>query len=283
MYTAKTSEYPDESYYYVGKWGDKGIPVVIVQTTMGCNGPNGSYNETKKALSCLPNLKYIFAVGVCGGVKDKVKLGDVVVSKVLQDCSDDKVTDDKVIIRSAGWSLVGKRFYHFLSQAANKPDIMRCGMVMSTNRLVADANFQKKLLVACPEAIAFEMEGHGIARACEESTKKIEYLVVKGVSDLADEDKVDDWQPQAAINAVNALYEVMAKYDAFGKIWLVTCRYITINVVAIDVIYTLILLAFMSINFSEFKYPQKVKIKFVYIFTSICMKMLKLIQAKLNC
>ena len=138
-------------------------------------------------------------------------------SEVLQDYSNDKVIDDKVIIRSPRWTLIGS-FYHFLSQAANKPDIMRCGMVLSANRLVADANFQKKLLVACPEAIAFEMEGHGIARACVECKKKeIEYLVVKGVSDLADEDKVDDWQPQAAVNAANALYEVMAKYDAFGK------------------------------------------------------------------
>ena len=221
MYTVTTTEYPDKSYYYVGKWGDKGIPVVIVQTTMGSNGPHGSYNETRKALSYLPNLKYIFAVGVCGGVKDsKVKLGDVVVSNILQDCSIEKVWDDKVIIRPSSWSLVGDSFYHFLSQAANKPDIMRCGMVLSANKLVADAKVQRKLLAQFPEAIAFEMEGHGIARACKEyKSRETEFLVVKGVSDLADEDKNDDWQPQAAVNAADALYEVMAKYDPFGK-WL---------------------------------------------------------------
>ena len=167
MYTVKTAGY-SESYYYVGKWGDKGTPVVIVQTTMGSDGPNGSYNETRKALSCLPNLKYIFSVGVCGGVMGKVKLGDVVVSKILQNCSNEKVLDDKVIIHSPSWSLVGNSFYHFLSQAANKPDIMKCGMVLSANKLVADANVQGKLLVQFPEAIAFEMEGHGIAQACEE-------------------------------------------------------------------------------------------------------------------
>ena len=217
MYRVKPSEYRLESYYYIGKWGDKGIPVAIVQTAMGSDGPYGSYNETKKALSYLPNLKYIFAVGVCGGVKDKVKLGDVVVSKVLQDCSNKKVTDEKVIIRSPSWPLYGKPFYYFLNQAANKPDIMRCGMVLSANMLIADGKFQKKLLEPCPEAIAFEMKGHGIARACEECAKKeIEFLVVKGVSDLADEDKVDDWQPQAAVNAASALYEVMEKYDLIG-------------------------------------------------------------------
>ena len=71
------------SYYYVGKWGDGKIPVVIIQTQMGSNGPHGSFAETRKALEVLPNLEYIFAIGVCGGIKGKVNLGDVVVSKVL--------------------------------------------------------------------------------------------------------------------------------------------------------------------------------------------------------
>ena len=59
-YTIKSTEDPNENfYYYVGKWGSKKIPVVIVQTEMGSNGTHGSYNETKMALSCFPNLKYI--------------------------------------------------------------------------------------------------------------------------------------------------------------------------------------------------------------------------------
>ena len=222
MYTVTTTEYPDESYYYVGKWGDKGIPVVIIQTTMGSDGLHGSYNETRKALNYLPNLKYIFAVGVCGGAKGKVKLGDVVVSKVLQDCSVEVFKGGNVTTRSHGWSLIANPFYYFLSQTANTPDIMTCGTVLSANKLLKDYNVQKKLLVQFPEAIAFEMEGHGIGRACEETKKReTEFLVVKGVSDLADEDKNDDWQPQAAVNAADALYEVMAKYDAFGKMAIV--------------------------------------------------------------
>ena len=218
MYTVTTTEYPDETYYYVGKWGDKGIPVMIIQTAMGGDGVHGSYNETRKALNYLPNLKYIFAVGVCGGAKGKVKLGDVVVSKVLQDCSVEVYEAGKVTTRSYGWSLTANSFYYFLSQAANTPDIVTCGMVLSANKLLKDYDMQKKLLAQFPEAKAFEMEGHGIGRACEETKKReIEFLVVKGVSDLADEGKNDDWQPQAAVNAADALYEVMAKYHAFGK------------------------------------------------------------------
>ena len=65
--------------------------MVVVQTAMGGNDNHGSYNETRKALNCLPNLRFIFAVGVCGGFIGKVKLGEVVVSKDLKDCSEKKI------------------------------------------------------------------------------------------------------------------------------------------------------------------------------------------------
>jgi len=39
----------------------------------------------------------------------------------------------------------------------------------------------------------------------------VECLVVKGVSDVADKDKTDDWQPQAAMNAAEYLCEMMNK------------------------------------------------------------------------
>ena len=220
-YTIKSTEHSGESfYYYVGKWGVRKIPVVIVQTGMGSNGTHGSYNETKMALSSFPNLKYIFAVGVCGGFVGKVKLGEVVVSTKLEDCSDMKIAD-KVVIRGRSWQFEADPFYHFLSRANNIPDNTKCGKVLSANNLVANTEFQKKLQEACPDAIALEMEGHGIGRACDEynnkdKEKKIQFLVIKGVSDLADKNKNDDWQAQAASNAAKALCKVMTAFD-FGK------------------------------------------------------------------
>ena len=220
-------EYKDDSHnpsrYYVGKWGDEKIPVVIIQTCMGGDGAHGSLAETKKALQVLPNLKYIFAVGVCAGIKGKVKLGDVVVSKVLQDCSNTRREDGgKLVITSPSWPLDEKPFFHFLNQAVNKPKIVKCGMVLSANNLIKDGVVRDQLVKERSQAIAIEMEGHGIARACQEYNterkieRKIEYLVVKGVCDFADKYKSDEWQPQAAKNAVDALYEVMKKFE-FGK------------------------------------------------------------------
>lgn len=217
MYAVKDhSDSEDQiSYYYVGKWSDKEIPVVIIQTNMGSEGIHGCFNETKKALKWLPHLKYIFAVGVCGGIKGKVKLGDVVVSKAIQSYTYIKPTNKMMIIRSERTECADEEFYHFLSRAANTPDGTKFGLVLSANVLVADDEFQLKLLEACPEAKVIEMEGHGIAKACKK--KNIEILVVKGVSDLGDSNKDDTWQPQAAMNAARVLCGTMAASNLFSK------------------------------------------------------------------
>ena len=202
------------SLYFVGKWSNN-IPVVIVQTDMGSGGVHGSQNETIVAFHWLPNLRYIFTVGVCGGIKGKVNLGDVVVSQTIQDYSDTKDENNKLIIRSLSWDCKSGNFYNSISRAANLPVNAICGWVLSANTLLKNDNTQKKLLQACPNAIAFEMEAHGIAEACRD--RGIEVLIVKGVSDFGDGNKNDNWQPQAALNAAKALCEAMGKCDLFGK------------------------------------------------------------------
>ena len=192
----------DGSTYYVGKWGEHGIPVVILQTNAGKDGRHGSFNETKKALEWLPHLKYIFAVGVCGGIKkNKIKLGDVVVSKVIRPYY-------KQCGRSTPWDIAKiDTFHQFLSRAVGNA---KCGVVLS-------GDGRKPYLTMYPDAIALEMQGDGIAEACK--GRNVIPMVVKGVSDLADdhEEKSDNWQPQAAMNAVQALYKAMEASKLFGK------------------------------------------------------------------
>ena len=204
--------------YFVGKCSEKNIPVVVVQTNMGGDEQYGSYNETKVALSHLPNLKYIFAVGVCGGVKAKTHLGLVVVSSEIHDYSTSKEEDDQLEIRSSIHYCTDGNFYHFISRTANHPDNTVCGIVLSANKVVKSDNFQNKLLQARPTAIAFEMEGHGIVKACRHANRNIEILVIKGVCDFADLHKNDGWQPQAAVNAADVLCQAIGKFDSFGKL-----------------------------------------------------------------
>ena len=198
-----------KSYYYVGKWGDSGIPVAIIQTSMGTSGVFGSWYETKKALKNLKHLKYIFCVGICGGVKGRVKLGDVVVSTRICGYPDLKMMDVAWINRSCSSTLGEQGFLHFLTQTANLPAKIIPGTVLSGPWLIKSLVIQKELLKLCPEADAFEMEGIGIVQAC--AGKEKEYLIVKGVSDYGNAKKDDRWQAEAAVNAAQYLCITMTK------------------------------------------------------------------------
>ena len=211
-YTVKDPLCDSQSYYFVGKWGDGEIPVAIIQTNMGSNGLYGSWYETKKAFYNLPHLKYIFAVGICGGVRGKVEMCEVIVSKAIIGYTELKMTKSDWINRAFSSVSTDKKFYHFYSRAANQPAKIKNAfeVIMSGPWLIKCTGVQKKLLETCPQAFAFEMEGIGIVQACD-GKSKIEVLVVKGVSDFADEHKNDCYQPEAALNAAESLCEVMTK------------------------------------------------------------------------
>ena len=196
------------SYYYVGEWGK--VPVVIIQTGMSNNGVNCSWYETKKALHFLPHLEYIFSVGVCGGVKGKVKLCNVVLSKAIYGYTDLKITQFDWRNRSVHSLCSQTSLFHNITRAAvisSNQFVVKPGAILSGPWLIADFKSQCDLLKLAPEAIAFEMEGANIVQACGQTP--VECFVVKGVSDLADENKCDDWQPQAATNAANYLHKAL--------------------------------------------------------------------------
>ena len=200
------------SYYYIGKWGNKGIPVAIIQTSMGSSGVFGSWYETKKAFKNLPHLKFIFSVGVCAGVKNKnIKLTNVIISKDICGYHELKMTDEYWINRSVYGKMSERNFYNHISRARYKPRNAKFGVFLSGPWLIKNNKIQKELLQLCKEAIAFEMEGVGITQAC--IGKGVEYMIVKGVCDFGDANKSDVWQPDAAMNAAECLCTAMSSAD----------------------------------------------------------------------
>ncbi|XP_065899194.1 uncharacterized protein [Dysidea avara] len=204
--------------YYFGSWGS--VPVVMIQTgeKMGSHYENGSNNRTRLALRSMPQIKYVFAVGVCGGVVDKdgdkinprVKLGQVVISSHIIGYDHQKKKPGQNENRSFASNLTQNKFYQFLMRTDNSEDGTKFEQVFSGSWLVADAdNAQKQLLDLNPQGVGIEMEGIGIASACQNSETKVECLVVKGVSDHAGVDKNDNWQPAAARNAVKYLSKML--------------------------------------------------------------------------
>ena len=210
------------STYYLGNLGDIQVVVVQTATKFGSQFQYGSWFETKKALYYFDNLKYIFAVGVCGAIIDKqsgsprVPLGEVVISSHIIGYDHRKILDGNTEDRGHTEDLRQYDFYNYLHKIGNQEawrNKIHFGKVLSGSWLVASLAAQHFLLHPDqPDKKAVEMEGVGIAAAACKVRGVEAFLVVKGVSDYANSTKNDNWQPHAAKEAASFLSEMLNKY-----------------------------------------------------------------------
>ena len=218
--TVKDDLTKSTNIYFYGKWGK--VPVVVVQTgkRVGSQFQYGSWFETKKALYFMPDLQYVFGVGVCGAATNddgtpRVSLGHIVVSSHIIGYDHQKKKAEHDENRSYFANLEENDFYRFMCHTMNKDEWdtgLHFGQVLSGSWLVADIAAQKVLLnYFQKDEIAFEMEGVGIAAACQHLSSVKCYMVVKGVSDYANRNKNDAWQPAAAKNAACYLSDMINK------------------------------------------------------------------------
>ena len=189
-------------------------------------------DQLQKAIERFSAAKVIIAVGVCYAFeKDKIKFGDVIVSKQIAEFSETKFEDDGRITnrgdteRITG-SIVGifhrnKDVMNFQVSKAGRKSKVFCGKVVSYNTLVNNKILRDRVKLAAPEAIGGEMEGCELLRLKKETLKKkrqIEIVIIKGVSDYADGAKTKHWQFTAAMAALTYTETKLRQYSSPGKI-----------------------------------------------------------------
>jgi nucleoside phosphorylase len=158
--------------------------------------------------------KKVLLIGFAAGIGDKVQLGDVVISEQIVDYELGKVTPDGTDTR---WS-VYRTDANLLDSALNfrdrtwvdeiavaRPDgdwqanpRIHTGVVLSGNKVIADADAAGALREVWSRAIALEMEAAGAAAAIYQSESGPQFIMIKGVCDRADVAKDDAWQEYAA-------------------------------------------------------------------------------------
>lgn len=162
------------------------------------------------------NPENVVMLGIAGGVKGKVQLGDVVVANLvhyyelgkhtpngLQGRPQQFLTDRVLYGRALAYeesewkSEVGVAIPGVPAEAIHFPEA-HPGAIGCGEKVVADDDFLKRLLGECPKMIAIAMEGAGVARAATHSTSNPRFLEVRGICDFADPSKNDDWQSFAA-------------------------------------------------------------------------------------
>ena len=80
----------------------------------------------------------------------------------------------------------------------NRKPAIRSGIVLSGNKIIADAATAGALATVWCRAAAVKMEAAGIAAAIHQSTDAPAFLMIKAICDHADASKDDRWQEYAA-------------------------------------------------------------------------------------
>ena len=200
----------DPRIFYVGKFGE--CPVAVTQVQQG-RGKDAVYHARKEFFN---NLVLIAAVGVAAGFPENgVKLGDVLISDQIQDCTIFKRQDEDF---ARGNKMPASKFMRQLlkhhidwkypcTKDESRDASVTFGLILSKPMLLNDKAERKRLLKDYgKEAKGFEMEGFGIMDSA------VDFIVIKGVCDLGNK-KDDLWQPTAALAANDYLYHHFCQTD----------------------------------------------------------------------
>lgn len=182
---------------------------------MGSSKPSGSALVIYDAIK-LFKPDYVIMVGIAFGLKrKKQRIGDILVSRELQDYDSTKRTEVGTIQRGhkipAGATLLDRFDNSALKYKG--PDV-EIGFIISGDTLADSKSFVDELMASFPEAIGGEMEGTGLQSSCHRD--KTEWILIKGICDWGYDkqhaDKEVD-QKTAIINVCDYLIYTLSNFE----------------------------------------------------------------------
>ncbi|KAG8155199.1 phosphorylase family protein [Burkholderia catarinensis] len=154
--------------------------------------------------------RVLLMTGICGGVGDSPKLGDLVVAEKSWDwqsgkwiddgsfeAAPDQVPGDRDLINAATSCETELEVLHRAFPGARPGNVpsLHCGPMVSGSAVVADLGKHVLFKKQHRKTIAVDMECYGVYSAVAMSAApKSKVLCLKSVSDLANRDKSDDYQ-----------------------------------------------------------------------------------------
>jgi nucleoside phosphorylase len=189
-------------------------PYRVVVVTLPSMGNVSAANAVTDTISQW-QPRFVLMVGIAGGIpQDDLDLGDVVIAEQVVGYDYGKVTDQGIKPRDRVYpasSLLLDRVRNFWdetwtqrvniarpSNAARALSKAFVGPIASGNKVVASTEFRDQLLKHWPKLIAVEMESEGVLAAVFDRPQIRGTLVIRGICDMADKRKADDWQEYAA-------------------------------------------------------------------------------------
>jgi nucleoside phosphorylase len=223
-YTRVRDEKLDIRTYYLGNLSPtSGPPYEVVIALTSAMGTVDAVAVTADMIRCW-NPRYVAIVGIAGGIpRDGLALGDVVVADQVIEYEYTKELPERSEVRPrvhrtdallldrvkdlSNWSGPVDEPRPLGSPRA-KPKLF-IGPIASGSKIVASTLVREKIRALQPRILAIEMESEGVATAAWQLSQPKGVLVIRGVCDLADVKKSDDWQPYAAAAAATFFVDLL--------------------------------------------------------------------------
>lgn len=172
--------------------------------------------------------RYMILVGIAGGVSDKdVKLGDIIVSDQIVDYELQKLTKigpqlrwevyraaPELIGASKNFDIRNVQRYVSVKRPSKGLSQLHVGPIASGDKVIAVKEAFDKYRDKWPMLLGVEMEAAGAATAAFQSKEAPGFFMIRGVSDLADENKniksVRKWRKYACDIAASYLMALLS-------------------------------------------------------------------------
>lgn len=187
-----------------------GAKTFLVQLPhMGSGGSGGSLKTVEAAIQALSPWAVIMAGIAFGFDPMHQHIGDILVSQQIQDYDLERVGSGSGKYprgnRVSASALLLSNFiasqYYVFEDWPNPPKVYP-GLILSGSKLIDDEDFRNQLRMIAPNAVGGEMEGVGLYEAA--LNKRVEWLMVKAISDWADGKKHENKKEHQQLAAEHA-------------------------------------------------------------------------------
>ena len=215
--------------YYIGKYG--ACLAAVRDTSSSLEMHDSTSSISTMADQCFPNLGVIISVGVACGIKDKVKMFDVLVSSKVVNYDAGKDGDEVYSLRGESITVssqLNKLFTQpkewpsdvikkFLNDDSQFMPNVKSGVILSGPLLVDDPAMKRLSVKSfAHEAIGIEMYGTHSFMPSQQTT--MNGIIVKAVCDFGDGRHNKKYKLAAAILAADLVHQCLSDLQASEKI-----------------------------------------------------------------
>lgn len=181
---------------------------------MGSRGGDTIAQRLPEILNYL-SPTFVVELGICFGLKDDVKIGDVALCQYAADYEFQKVNSGSKQPRVRTTKADAGLYSQLLSFSTRKsfPFSVVSAVYASGDKVVNSTSLKESILLAIPDAKCGDMESYALGVACD--NKRIPWIVLKASSDDG-VNKGDEYQKSAAAASVAFFNSFLAGADDIG-------------------------------------------------------------------